>query len=68
MSASLEDRCAFTAKMHPPHPRPQPVARWTWHEINLPNVRQHVVPTLERADVVVHTAADHTVERVEQRR
>lgn len=44
------------------------VARWTWNEINLPNIRQHVAPTRVRADVVVHKGADHTIERVEQRR
>lgn len=42
------------------------VARWTWTEINLPNLRQHIAPTRERADVVVHKAADHRIERVEQ--
>ena len=42
------------------------VARWTWTEINLPNLRQHIAPTRERADVVVHKAADHHIERIEQ--
>jgi type I pantothenate kinase len=42
------------------------VARWTWTEINLPNLRQHIAPTRARADVVVHKAADHRIERIEQ--
>ncbi len=41
------------------------VARWTWDEINAPNVLQHIEPTRSRADVVVHLAADHSIEHIE---
>jgi type I pantothenate kinase len=44
------------------------VARWTWSEINLPNVERHVAPTRERAHVVAHLGADHTVQRLQHRR
>lgn len=44
------------------------VARWTWDEINAPNLHRHIAPTRSRADVVVHKAADHSIERVEQQR
>lgn len=43
------------------------IARWTWSEINEPNLRRHVAPTRARADVVVRKAADHSVVTVEQR-
>lgn len=42
------------------------LARWTWSEINAPNLRDHIEPTRSRADVVVHLAPDHSVARVER--
>jgi type I pantothenate kinase len=44
------------------------IARWTWDEINAPNLREHIEPTRLRADTVVHKAADHSIERVEHMR
>jgi type I pantothenate kinase len=41
------------------------IARWTWREINEPNLVEHIEPTRSRADVVVHLAPDHSIERVE---
>src|SRR5262249_5388695 len=41
------------------------IARWTWSEINEPNLREHIEPTRSRADVIVHLAPDHSIERVE---
>lgn len=43
------------------------VARWTWHEINRPNLERHIAPTRERAHVVAHLGADHSVQRLEHR-
>lgn len=43
------------------------IAQWTWNEINLPNLREHIEPTRVRADLVVHKAADHSIDRVEHR-
>jgi type I pantothenate kinase len=43
------------------------VARWTWDEINAPNLRDHIEPTRERADLVVHKAADHSITRIQHR-
>jgi type I pantothenate kinase len=43
------------------------VARWTWSEINAPNLRDHIEPTRRRADMVVHKAADHSITRIERR-
>ena len=44
------------------------VARWTWNEINRPNVERHIAPTRERAHVVAHLGADHRVQRLQHRR
>jgi type I pantothenate kinase len=41
------------------------VARWTWNEINLPNLERHIAPTRERAHVVAHLGRDHSVQRIE---
>lgn len=43
------------------------VARWTWSEINAPNLRDHIEPTRSRAQVVLHMGSDHRIERVEGR-
>ena len=44
------------------------VARWTWNEINLPNLRAHIAPTRPRADLVLRKGADHGVQEVLLRR
>jgi type I pantothenate kinase len=44
------------------------VARWTWHEINRPNLERHIAPTRARAHVVAHLGADHVVQHVEHQR
>lgn len=35
-----------------------------WNSINLPNLEENVLPTRHRASLVLHKAADHTVESV----
>jgi type I pantothenate kinase len=40
------------------------VARWTWSEINLVNLREHIAPTRDRAHVVLEKSADHLVSAV----
>lgn len=48
-------------------PELEAIAQWTWNEINLPNLREHIEPTRVRADLVVHKAADHSIDRIEHR-
>ena len=43
-------------------------ARNVWRTINLPNLRENIVPTRERASVVLTKRADHTVGEVRLRR
>ena len=38
-----------------------------WAGINLPNLREHIVRDRDDADIIVHKARDHAVERVEWR-
>ncbi|MEX2267477.1 MAG: type I pantothenate kinase [Acidimicrobiia bacterium] len=43
------------------------LARQTWREVNLVNLREHIAPTLELADCVVVKGPDHAVTAVETR-
>ena len=38
------------------------VARWTWAEINLVNLREHIAPSADHAHVVLHKGPDHRVD------
>lgn len=40
------------------------VARWTWSEINLVNLREHIAPTRDRAHLVLGKGADHRIRSV----
>jgi type I pantothenate kinase len=44
------------------------VARDIWARINGENLRRNVLPTRSRADLILHKAADHTVEAVHLRK
>ncbi|CAN5572198.1 hypothetical protein BH10ACT3_BH10ACT3_15090 [soil metagenome] len=37
------------------------IARWTWSEINAVNLREHVLPVRNRADLVLHKDGDHQI-------
>jgi len=39
-----------------------------WRSINLVNLRQNILPTRQRADLILHKRADHAVETVELRK
>ncbi|MDE0545828.1 type I pantothenate kinase [Microbacterium sp. C7(2022)] len=43
-------------------------ARELWHGINLPNLRENILPTRHRADLVLAKRGDHTVDTVELRK
>jgi len=42
-------------------------ARRIWRDINLPNLAQNILPTRERADIVLEKGRDHRVRRVRLR-
>ena len=44
------------------------IAQKIWHTINLPNLRQNVAPTRERAHLILEKGRDHAVRRVRLRK
>jgi type I pantothenate kinase len=47
-----------------PHDEAVEVARGIWRDINLLNLRENILPTRERANVVLRKRADHSVGEV----
>jgi type I pantothenate kinase len=43
-------------------------AQTIWREINLPNLVENIQPTRQRADLILHKGAGHTIESVSLRR
>jgi type I pantothenate kinase len=41
---------------------------WAWDEINLPNLRENILPTRGRADLVLRKGRSHAIELVELRK
>ncbi len=39
-----------------------------WDSINFPNLRENVLPSRGRADLVLHKSADHTIRKVQSRK
>ncbi len=44
------------------------VAQNLWQRINLKNLRENILPTRPRADLILHKGADHAVDQVAMRR
>lgn len=40
------------------------MARRVWRDVNLPNLREYILPTRERATVILHKEADHSINEV----
>jgi type I pantothenate kinase len=43
-------------------------ATWAWNEINLPNLRDNILPTRSRADLVLTKGPSHAIEKVSLRK
>jgi len=43
-------------------------ARRIWHSINLVNLRENVLPTRERAHLILEKGRDHAIRRVKLRK
>ena len=41
---------------------------WAWQEINLPNLRDNILPTRSRADLILRKGPSHAIEEVDLRR
>ena len=52
--ASREEATAFAQRL--------------WQKVNLPNLLENILPTRQRADVIIHKRADHTADRLLLRR
>lgn len=52
--ASREEAVAFAQRL--------------WQQVNLPNLLENILPTRQRADVIIHKRADHTADRLLLRR
>jgi len=42
--------------------------QWAWDAINLPNLRDNILPTRSRADLILHKSRTHMIDRVELRK
>lgn len=42
--------------------------QWAWDAINLPNLRDNILPTRSRADLILHKARSHAIDKVELRK
>ncbi|USS89282.1 type I pantothenate kinase [Fructilactobacillus cliffordii] len=40
------------------------IAKQTWREINLPNLNEYILPTRDRANLIIHKGAQHMIERL----
>ena len=41
---------------------------WAWEAINLPNLRDNILPTRSRADLILRKGKSHAIEQVELRK
>jgi type I pantothenate kinase len=42
--------------------------RWAWEAINLPNLRENILPTRSRADLILKKGGSHLIEEVALRK
>ena len=40
------------------------MAKQTWTDINLLNLNEHILPTRERADIILHKGVHHVIETI----
>lgn len=63
--AAGSERRSFYAQLAGLSPEDaEALAREVWRAVNLANLRDHVLPTRSRADMVVEKESDHSVQRV----
>ena len=60
--AAKEDPSSFYANfLHMSEPELVAFAKSVWEQINLPNLREHIAPLRETADIIVLKDADHAI-------
>jgi type I pantothenate kinase len=64
VAATPDSRSFFRHFAHLSPDEAEQIAHDVWRSINAVNLREHVLPTRERADVVIEKARDHSVRAV----
>lgn len=67
-TAFRDPKSYFRKYAHLSDPEAQAFASRVWDEINGPNLRDNILPTRERAHLILEKSADHRVDRVRLRR
>ncbi len=67
-SAFTDPKSFFRRLAEMPTAEAEGFALQAWDNINLPNLRDNILPTRSRADLILKKAANHTVEQVMLRR
>ena len=66
--AAEHDPTSFYARFrHLDRPGAAGLAKWVWEQVNLPNLRQNIVPARDEADLVIRKAADHRLDAIDVR-
>ena len=67
-SAFTDPKSFFRRLAEMPAEQADGFALGAWDQINLPNLRDNILPTRSRADLILKKAGNHTVEEVALRR
>jgi type I pantothenate kinase len=67
-SAFTDPKSFFRRLAEMPAEQAEAFGLGAWDQINLPNLRDNILPTRGRADLILHKAADHAVDEVQLRR
>jgi type I pantothenate kinase len=67
-SAFTDPKSFFRRLAEMPADEAEKFGLWAWDAINLPNLRDNILPTRGRADLILKKAANHTNEEVALRR
>ena len=67
-TAFRDPKAYFHRYAHLSEPEARTVGAGIWAEINAPNLRDNILPTRERADLILEKGSDHSVRRVRLRK
>ena len=67
-SAFTDPKSFFRRLAEMPADEAEKFGLWAWDQINLPNLRDNILPTRGRADLILKKAGNHGVEEVRLRR
>jgi len=67
-SAFTDPKSFFRRLAEMPADEAEKFGLWAWDNINLPNLRDNILPTRGRADLILKKSSNHAVEEVQLRR